>query len=182
MWNTRTANLFGLPPAAKQWSHFQPHTRCSRLKPAQVCENTHFVRLRMKMIIQISEVMFWGYVNCSNSSSNSRSIIISVVTNIFIQYMPSCVRGAYAMFYSSCMLAICGTCCMINVLYFYNSTLRISARWPVWLFCFAMMLWLTGMFMYFMNDVEMVADAPFIICITFVCIFHKRHVSLVRFT
>ena len=72
---------------------------------------------------------------------------------------------------------------VLNLLYFYVSIFRSMCAEPnMSVFCSSVISCFPGMLLtYFLNDFEMVAVAPIITCITFVCTFHMRCISIVRY-
>ena len=72
---------------------------------------------------------------------------------------------------------------VLNLLYFYVSIFRSMCAEPnMSVFCSSVISCFPGMLLtYFLNDFEMVAVAPIITCITFVCTFHMRCIYIVRY-
>jgi len=71
---------------------------------------------------------------------------------------------------------------VLNLLYFYISTFRRMCAVPnMAIFCSSLTSCFPGiLFMYFLNDFEIVPVAPIVTGITFVFTFHMRCISIVR--
>jgi len=71
---------------------------------------------------------------------------------------------------------------VLNLLYFYISTFRSICAVPnMVVFCSSLTSCFLGMlFLYFLNDFEIVPVAPIITGITFVFTLHMRFISIVR--